>query len=365
LGVLLQVIACITSACGLVLQRATADVDQPRQYLGFAGVAFCVLSSLPDMLSYLFAPQSLLALLCCFEPLLVSTLGIWLLPGDMKTVTRHDLAALVVGVAATMACAAFAPSSSVMLKEPEAEGALQIRLLLYGCFAVPAFGLLMWEEHVAQRKHLRDHFGGGGVILPPTLAALSLAVQRLSLAVLGLALQHAEVKWTLRPWVVLHSPSAVLALIVMVVCALNCLFHVWRGTREQPPHLFMLAYCAISAALQLCQSMVVLREFREEPYLKVLCSVLLALLSLSSVAWMHAEQAARQGLHDAYGAGSDLASKGCPVEPTPTINDMPPLSGALSFIGMMRMRRAMEQTLASGKRVRFDFQPVHGPIQVM
>lgn len=288
LGCALQLLACSASACGLVLQRASSRTRGNRSLhlAGRAGVALCVLAALPDTLSYLLAPQSLLAQLGCLEPMVVAALAWFLLPDDAELITGQEVATTLLCVAGTIGCASCAPEGSVVLQGPEVEeGALEMRVFLYLLLLIPAFGSLAYEEHEERRRNTRPCCQG---LLLPALAGASLAIQRLTMAALGVALQaHGGV-----PSLSLLGDPAVPALaVVLGLAAISCLFHVWRGAREQPPHVFVPVYCAISAALQLAQSVLVLREYRSEPLQKVIYSIGFCSLSLMGVARLHSEHA--------------------------------------------------------------------------
>lgn len=274
LGAGLQIIACVVSACGLVLQRAST-VYSPKRVLQGAGLFFCVSTAVPDTLSYVLAPQSLLALLCCLEPLLVSGIAVLVLPEDAKLIKKNEVFAMVLCVLGTLGCAACAPSSSVIIKGPEEEGNMHVRFFLYALVAFPALGWFLWQEHIDERQHIPP---AHGELLLPTIAGMSLALQRLFMASLGASLQADGL-----------SLFAVISAFAILCGALSTLFHVYRGTQEQPPHVFVPIYCGISAAIQLVQSAVVLREYRDEPPDMCVYTLISAAISLGGVTHLYLE----------------------------------------------------------------------------
>jgi len=289
-GTILQLLACLVSACGLVIQRAVATGGcQSESLWSFVGLALVFFSALPDAVSYLLAPQSLLAQLGCLEPLLVALLAMWALPEDAETLTRTKFIMTILSVVGAAGCAACAPSGSVLLLAPEAEeGALESRIATYLRLAMPLVLFLTLQEQREQRTpHSLPRWSRG--LLLPSLAGVSLAVQRMAMAALGVALQvRAD-----------HGDNTVLALLMnrsvlslgllLAVASGCCLIFVWRGARQLPPHVFVPLYCAISAALQLLQSVFVLREYRDEPTSKAFYSLAACAVSLSGVAMLHLE----------------------------------------------------------------------------
>merc|ERR1719262_366834 len=114
----------------------------------------------------------------------------------------------------------------------------------------------------------------------PLVAATSMALQRLALGMLGVSVR--ALHW--QPWLVLTSPTVLCTAGVAIVCLLSCAYHVCQGVLEAPPHIFVPLYCAMSSVLQLFQSMVIMREFQDEPTEKVLLTLACAGLSLIGIA---------------------------------------------------------------------------------
>merc|ERR1719174_2023765 len=73
------------------------------------GLCAYMATALPDMASYLLAPQPVLTLLSSVEPLLVSLLVALLLPRDAALITSQQSLATFLCVAGTLGTALFAP----------------------------------------------------------------------------------------------------------------------------------------------------------------------------------------------------------------------------------------------------------------
>jgi len=297
-GAVLQLVARAFTAVGIIMQRAAMD-DESMVMLWRVGLITYMVTTIPDMLSYLLAPQAVLTVLSSVEPLLVSVLVALLLPRDAALITPQHSMATALCVAGTLGCVLFAPHGAAAPEEDafkgiwdSEEGAERLfhpagahRLMLYLAVVVPVLVLLSRQVYRHVQTMGRGMSSKICFLQLPLVAAMSLALQRLALGMLGASLR--ALNW--QPLLVLQSPTVLCTAGAAVVCMLMCAYHVCQGVLEVPPHIFVPLYCALSALLQLFQSMAIMQEFRDEPAGKVLlptfaCAAvsLLGIMRLSS-----------------------------------------------------------------------------------
>lgn len=312
-GAIFQLAARGFAAVGLIMQRMASD-DDNLSMLRKVGIAAYLATVIPDVLSYLEAPHALIAVLSSVEPLLVSVLAALLLPQDAALLTAHHSLATALCVFGIVGCAVFAPSGGSLfggaaagVQDPSglrhvstgiplgsssrnARGVERLfqtsnsqRLMIYLFVAVPVLIYLMKKAH--KRKMSRDILLSSYScdICLPLVAAISLALQRLALDQLGAYLR--AVHW--QTWPVILSPSIVCTTVSVAVCTVCCGYHVCQGMVEAPAHIFVPTYCTMASLLRLFQSMVILREFRDEPTEKVFLMLCCAAASLFGVLCLH------------------------------------------------------------------------------
>lgn len=316
-GALLQLAARAFAAVGLIMQRVAFDDDE-LSMLRRVGLAAYMATAVPDMLSYLMAPHALISVLSSVEPLTVSVLAALLLPRDAAILTSHHSMATALCVAGILGCALSGPGGASLLggaiaapgvqdaaglRRPlagllppagawDAQGAERLlqppgsrRFMMYLLVAIPVLCYLMRQAH--KRKMNFCSSSSSCSFGLPMVAAMSLALQRLALDLMGVHL-HA-VHW--QPWLILRSPTILATFGLVVVCMLCCAYHVCQGMLEAPPHIFVPTYCTMAALLRLFQSMTILREFRDEPLEKVLITLGCGAVSLLGVLCLHTARA--------------------------------------------------------------------------
>merc|ERR1719502_860535 len=97
--------------------------DDAMIVLWRVGLGTYMATLLPDMLSYLLAPQTVLTVLSAVEPLLVSVLAAVLIPRDSALITSQQSLATALCVAGTLGCVLFTPSSASIAGSAATAGA--------------------------------------------------------------------------------------------------------------------------------------------------------------------------------------------------------------------------------------------------
>jgi len=238
-----------------------------------------------------------------------------LLPQDAALITSQQSLATAMCVAGTLGTVLFAPVGFAALHGAAANevttspiwgithGAERLfepsgahRLMVYLVVVVPLLIYIARQVH----KHKSANYTSQGVssFWLMVVAATSMALQRLTLAMLGVSL-HA-VHW--EPWLVLSSPTIIGTAICAVVCMWSCIYHVCQGVSEAPPHIFVPLYCAMSTLVQLFHSMVIMREFRDETTEKVLLTLGCAAVSFFGILRLSTSQGQKAGFPTAGSA---------------------------------------------------------------
>lgn len=311
-GAFLQLLARMFAGAGLVVQRAAA-ADDAKVRMWRIGLASYVVSTLPDMLSYLLAPPAVLTVLSSVEPLLVSVLAILMLPQDAALLTSRQSLATAACVVGTLGTVLFAPSGAASLRGPGALAATEVsshgiweaapgaeklfepsgahRLFFYLSIVIPLFVYIARQVHKHKMAVLSIPCQQVSSFWLMLIAAMSLALQRLSLGVLGVSLN--ALHW--QPYLVMSSPSILVTAVLAVLCIASCGYHVVLGVAEAPPHIFVPLYCATSMLMQLFHSMVIVREFRDESVEKVFLTLACAAITFGGVVSLCTSQCSKAG----------------------------------------------------------------------
>lgn len=274
-GAVLQLVARAFTAVGLIMQRMALDTDTALA-LWRVGLATYIATILPDMLSYMLLPQSMLALLSSVEPLLVSALAMVLVPQDAATLKSQHTLATAFCIGGSLGCLLFSPSRSEAF--PPASGSPH-RLIPYILVVAPVLLYLVRQAYTHKKLMNFGVSSSISCLHLPFVAASFLALGRLCLGMLGASL-HA-VHWQLGA--TFASPGIMLTTILATVCMLGCAFHVCQGVQESPPHIFVPLYCTMSSIMQLIQAVVVLRDFQDmtsERVVHTLVSLAFSLLGI-------------------------------------------------------------------------------------
>jgi len=300
MGAVLQLVARAFTAVGLIMHRAGLN-DERMVVLWRVGLGTYMAAAIPDVLSYLLAPQAVLTVLSPVEPLLVSVLAALLLPQDSLLLTSKHSLATALCVAGTLGCVLFSPAASAFGAGATGGGKAAMiwdapsgaerlfqpagarRLTVYLFIVVPS--LIYLARQVYKKKIMMNHplcpFSEGRLRLP-LVAAMSLALQRLALGMLGVSL--GAVHWEMRS--ALQSPAVYCTIGLIAVCMLSCGYHVCQGMTETPPHIFVPLYCTMSTLIQLFQSIAIMRDFRDDPTERFLLTLACAAASASGVLWL-------------------------------------------------------------------------------
>jgi hypothetical protein len=276
IAVVLQMNAQFFAAVALVMQRMASD-DRAMSVLRQVGIITYLVTSIPDMLSFFLAPRSVIMLLFPVAPVVVSGLAWMLVQRDAATFNSQHTMAISMSVAGILGCVLVGPSNTWILRSADEAAPSTIwddssgdwffsrgshRVLAYIIVVVL---VMIYNAHEAlHHKKLmnRGFFHQMSYLKLPCLAAMSLALQRMALGILTESVHVFH-------WQLLFSPFVMTTFCFAVVCMLSCVYHVSQAIIVSPPHLFMPLYYGISSVAQLLQSMVITREFREEPIDKI------------------------------------------------------------------------------------------------
>jgi len=322
-GVAMQLGARVFAAAGLVMQRA-AGVDPELVSLRRVGLACYLITMLPDALSYLMAPQTLLTTLFGIEPLIVSVVIALALPYDAVLITgEHSIAtaSCIMGTLGYVLCVIVGSGSSMRLSAGAEGHAAAVAWFDHGGhLRVLTFVLVMMVLLAASAVDLSKH---QGPVLSsrfrslqlPTMAAVSLALQRLLLSVLGILLNNTH--WHFLE--VLQSPAVFGCTAALLLCTASCCCIVIRGVQEALPHIFVPLYTTMSVLIQFFQSAVILREFRDEtPTDRLLLPVqaLCVAVALLGISKLHTAQHNRKQFVSTWGCAQNGADFKC-LAPVP------------------------------------------------
>jgi hypothetical protein len=281
-GAVLQLVARVFAAIGLIMQRSALD-DDAFMMLRRVGITVYVSTIVPDMASYLLAPPKLVLLLSSVEPLVLALLTSLLLPQDAAFMTSRKIVAIALCSGGILGYAIFAPgtadgvvvgANSLPGAAPTVHGVVPYLTTMIACLIYFA-----WQ---ARKRHLEIEFSGVAPRLFwsfPMTAAIALVLQRLAVAMLGSS-------GSLALW----ATGVRLKFSLALACMLCCSFHVCRGVALAPAYILVATYYSISMLLQLFQSMILLREFRDEPMEKSLIACACVLVSLAGLFQLHWSQ---------------------------------------------------------------------------
>lgn len=302
LGISLGILSNVLSASGLITQRY-ASLRNPNgdnkywKCFWVLGLVVYIAASGPDVASYMFAPETTLAVVGSLEPIFVAVLSLYLLPEDAKNFTKKEALATLLCVSGAIGCIFCSPSgNSSQVKLVDLSPG---PLIYFGMMAVCILGLC-WLEYFAKE---------GGIIASirplalPCLAAFSLACSKLFNTNLGTLLVQKNFN-VAAAW---QQLPALMSLIFMVLCSLSCFYHVSRGMQVMAPYAFMPVYFGVCTIMQFMQSMTILGEYEGEHPGKVVFSVICALSVLAGVLLMNSAEMKRT--KSAAGNYGSVASK--------------------------------------------------------
>lgn len=309
MGAVMQLIARIFTAAGLVMQRAAA-IDPELAIFRQVGITCYLITMLPDALSYLMAPSTLLTTLFGMEPLVVSVVVALSLPYDAVLITgQHSIATAlcILGIVGYVLCA-IAGSGSTMgnaanLAWNDHGGDVRAMTFVIIMMLLLAWSIADLSKH--QGTVLSSRFRSLQLTIT---AAVSLALQRLLLSVLGILMSN--VQWSFLQ--ALQSPAFFGCVAALLLCTVSCCYSVIRGVREALPHIFVPLYTTISVLIQFFQSAVILRELRAETAtdrLLLPVQALCVIIALLGIGKLHTAQHSRKQFVSTWGSaqnGSDF-----------------------------------------------------------
>lgn len=321
-GAAMQLSARVFAAFGLVMQRAAA-IDSERVLLRNVGLVCYLATLVPDALSYLLAPPTLLTTLFGVEPLIVSVVIAVALPCDAVLITgQHSIATAlcILGSLGYVLCIIGSGSTLEVTSSHEVQEASvawfdhggDIRVLVLVPAMMLLLGILAAASYVHKDTMLASRFRS---LQLPIMAAASLALQRLLLRVLSILLQ--TMQW--QPLKVVHSPPVLGCVAALIVCTMVCCHAVVRGIQEALPHIFVPLYTTMSVLLQYFMVAVIMREFRDETVtdrLLLPVQVLSIAFAFVGISKLHTAQHSRTQFVSTWGRAQNSSDFNC-LAPVP------------------------------------------------